>query len=154
MLKNLIFTLFLASSSAQAQEIDENNEAEAGSQTFESSERFDITQLPKGAEVVLPHPATTLVPLHLKVQVTPTDKKQLLKIGSFSEGSASSSFQLAIYDKNLSRVKYLTIRPGSFVVYHFKNLGRIQLVPKVSKTPLHRNTKLLLESNRPLGLSY
>ncbi len=152
MLKTWLFSLMFLVPSVGAQ--DQGWEDDLGPVMPEQAERFDITQLPKGASVVLPHPATTVSPLELKVQVTATDKKQLLKIGAWDESGSVRSFQLAIYDNNLSRVKYLTIKPGNFVLYHFKNLSTIQLVPNTPKDPALRTMKLLLESNRPLGVSY
>lgn len=122
--------------------------------TPEPVERFDILQLPKGASIVLPHPASTVIPLNLQVQVSATDKKQILKIGAVAEGGSNRPVQLAVYDKNQPRVKYLTVRPGSFVIYAFKNLNTLQLVPTNGKDPALRQTRLLLESDRPLGISY
>ncbi|HET9237589.1 MAG TPA: hypothetical protein VFO10_10080 [Oligoflexus sp.] len=120
----------------------------------EQAEHFDILQLPKGASVVLPHPAATLVPLNLKVQVSATDRKQILKIGAVSSQGSTQVVNLAIYDRYQSRVKYLKIKPGSFVIYAFKNLNSLQLVPQNAKAAGLQGTRLLLESNRPLGISY
>lgn len=135
---------------------DENISAgdELGPVMPEQAEHFDILQLPKGASVVLPHPAATLVPLNLKVQVSATDRKQILKIGAVSANGSTQTVDLAIYDNYQSRVKYLKIKPGSFVIYAFKNLNTLQLVPQNAKAAGLQGTRLLLESNRPLGVSY
>jgi hypothetical protein len=120
----------------------------------EQVDHFDITELPKGGSVTLPHPAATVVPLHLKVQVASTDKKQLLKISRLEQGAAEGNLIVAIFDSNLPRVKYLNIKAGNHALYHFKNLSTIQLVPQVKKSSNLRSTKLLLESNRPLTVGY
>ncbi|MDQ3233020.1 MAG: hypothetical protein M3Q07_14475 [Pseudobdellovibrionaceae bacterium] len=127
---------------------------DAGPVTPEQAEHFDIMQLPKGASVVLPHPASTIVPLNIKVQVSATDRKQILKITAINQGGSTKPVKLAIFDLYQSRVKYLDVRPGSFVIYAFKNLNSLQLVPQNSKDPALKQTRLLLESNRPLGVSY
>jgi hypothetical protein len=120
----------------------------------EQGEPFDILQLPKGASVVLPHPASTVVPLHLTVQVSATDRKQMLKIGAVSRTGSSKAVNIAVYDNYQPHVKYLTIKPGGFVIYSFKNLNTLRLVPQNGKDPGLQGTRLLLESNRPLGVSY
>jgi hypothetical protein len=153
-MKQLIAIISLSwASLLWAQDDNTENEADQSFMAPEQAEHFDILQLPKGASVVRPHPASTLVPLHVTVRVTATDKKQILKIGAISKGS-TKAVNLAVYDRYQPRVKYLSIRPGSFVLYSFKNLNTLQLVPQNSKDPGLQQTRLLLESNRPMGVSY
>ncbi len=155
MMRKLIILLSLGwGSLLSAQDENFGNSQELGPDLPEQAEHFDILQLPKGASVVLPHPASTLVPLNLKVQVSATDRKQILKIGAVSRTGSTKAVSIAVYDSYQSRVKYLDIRPGSFVIYSFKNLNTLQLVPQNIKDPALQGTKLLLESNRPLGVSY
>jgi hypothetical protein len=125
-----------------------------GNSLAEPAEHFDILQLSKGASVVLPHPASTLVPLNVKVQVTATDRKQILKIAAVSTNGSTQLVKIAVYDRYQSRVKYVNVRPGSFVLYAFNNLSTLQIVPQNIKHPGLSQTRLLLESNRPLGVSY
>jgi len=154
-MKQLILLISLVwSPGIWAQEDNAGNGQDFGNSTPEQSEHFDILQLPKGASVVLPHPASTLVPLNIKVQVTATDRKQILKIAAVSSSGSSQSVKLAVYDRYQSRVKYVDVRPGSFVLYAFKNLNTLQIVPQNIKHPGLSQTRLLLESNRPLGVSY
>jgi hypothetical protein len=155
MMRQLIVILSLAWTShlsAQDENISQNDEL--GPVMPEQAEHFDILQLPKGASVVLPHPAATIVPLNLKVRVSATDRKQILKIGAVSANGSTQTVNLAIYDSSQSRVKYLKIKSGSFVIYAFKNLNTLQLVPQNAKDPGVQGTRLLFESNRPLGVSY
>ena len=154
-MKQLILLISLALAPILwAQEENAGNGEDFGTAAPEPAEHFDILQLPKGASVVLPHPASTLVPLNLKVQVAATDRKQILKIGAVSANGSTQAVKLAVFDSYQSRVKYVDVRPGSFVLYAFKNLNTLQLVPQNSKHPGLSQTKLLLESNRPLGVSY
>jgi hypothetical protein len=155
MMKQLIAIISLSwASLLWAQDDATENEADSGFSAPEQVEYFDILQLPKGASVVRPHPASTLVPLHVKVRVTATDRKQILKIGAISSNGSTQAVNLAIYDRYQPRVKYLSVKPGSFVLYSFKNLNTLQLVPQNSKDPALRQTRLLLESNRPMGVSH
>lgn len=155
MMRQLIVILSLAwASLLSAQDENISQSDDLGPAMPEQAEHFDILQLPKGASVVLPHPAATLVPLNLKVQVSATDRKQILKIGAVSTSGSTQAVDLAIYDKYQSRVKYLKVKPGSFVIYAFKNLNTLQLVPQNAKAAALQGTRLLLESNRPLGVSY
>ena len=46
------------------------------------SDGFNISQMPQGHTITLPHPAITLVPLNLNVQLTSTDLPQTIKISN------------------------------------------------------------------------
>ncbi|WP_141734667.1 hypothetical protein [Oligoflexus tunisiensis] len=154
-MKQLIAIISLSwASLLWAQDDNIGNETDLGHVAAEPAEHFDILQLPKGASVVLPHPASTLVPLNVKVRVTATDRKQILKIGAISSNGSTKAVNIAVYDRYQPRVKYVSIRPGGFVLYSFKNLNTLQLVPQNSKDPGLRQTRLLLESNRPMGVGY
>ncbi|MCX6128066.1 MAG: hypothetical protein NTX25_03260 [Proteobacteria bacterium] len=148
-----IKTLYILSLLLRAASVQAQNEADdvAGPET---NEHFDITQIPKGTSITLPHPASIEVPLNLPVQVSASDKKQLLKISAIQTHGVPLPIRVAIFDKNQARVKYIKIQAPNFVVYHFKNLSTIQLVPQDSRNPGLQSTRLLLESNRPLGVSY
>jgi hypothetical protein len=155
MMRKLIVIFGLTwASLASAQDENIGPGGDQGLAAPEQAEHFDILQLPKGASVVLPHPASTVVPLNLTVQVSATDRKQILKIGALSRNGSTKAVKLAVYDNYQSRVKYLSIRPGSFVIYSFKNLNTLRLVPQNRRDPVLQGTRLLLESNRPLGVSY
>ena len=111
---------------------------------------FEISELPPGKSVTLPHPATTLVPLDTKVRLTATDRQQTLKLTSVS---SKKPFTLAIYDSLSEKVRYIKLRPGASMVYSFKGMNTIQVVPvKPKKERFSRQARLKVESNRPLGI--
>lgn len=118
---------------------------------------FDITELPKGKSVTLPHPATTVIPLPSTVILNSTDKDQTLKIIAVGKANGlAQPFDIAIFDSNSDRVRYITVREDSPVLYSFKSLGSIRLEAKFpsGRDDLAESTKLLVESNRPLGISH
>lgn len=121
------------------------------------AEGFDINELPVGHSVTLPHPATTLVPLSHSIKLTSSDMPQAIKLSSVYSGSGKAPIvKVAIYDANAQRVKYVDVRPGSHVLYTFKDLSSIRLVPDVAKGEkegVGRLTQLQIESNKPLGIS-
>jgi hypothetical protein len=154
MMRKLIILLSLTWASVLTAQEESISSLETGSMAPDQAEHFDIMQLPRGASVVLPHPASTLVPLNLNVQVSSTDRKQILKIGAVSRGASRKAVSLAIYDSHQTRVKYLKIKPGSFVIYPFRKLNSLRIVPQNHKDPALQGMRLLLESNRPMGVRY
>lgn len=109
---------------------------------------FDIMELPQGASVTLPSPATTLVPMATKYRVAPTDKAQVFRI---SAPAQSCTVKVQVFDKNSDEVKIATLRGGESMIYRFERLNgvRIQSAPAEKCVTL---TKLVLDSNRPLEI--
>jgi hypothetical protein len=121
----------------------------------EDYQPFDISEVPRGAVVTLPHPAYTLAPLALHLRAHPSDKKQVLKLSTLSLEGQSRAFRVAIFDRQSQHVRYLTLKPGAPVLYHFKGLNEIRIVPDIKPTESQwMKQRLLLESNRPLGVSH
>lgn len=115
----------------------------------EGDSPFDIRWLPKGADVTLPHPATTIVPLNLMHRVMPTDYDQVLKFTS----QGSCVIRITVYDNAAPRARTLDIRGGETMIYHFRKLSTIRVNAEeetASKCP--QTASLTLESNRPLGI--
>ena len=121
----------------------------------EDFEPFDLTELPQGVMVTLPHPAQTVAPVSLQLQVQASDRAQVLKLTTLSTQGTSQKLKLAIYDQAAKGVQRFTLNPGATMLYHFKSLRPVRIVSEPALTPAQaKNQKLLLESNRPLGVSH
>ncbi len=119
---------------------------------------FDILKLDKGAEVTMPQPATTIIPIDARVQLRSTDKDQSIsmKLVHTSNGQIPN-IKVAIFDKNQKRVQYISLQKGSGSVYPLKNLSTISLVgekPKKFNEKDLEHLKIQIESNRPLGVTH
>lgn len=116
-------------------------------------EPFDVSELPPGAQLTLPHPAQMMAPLSMHLEVQANDRAQVLKLST--QGS-QAAVPLVIFDRHSQRTRRVTLKSGSSVVYHFKSLHPIRIVPDLSALPPAQRSepKILLESNRPLGISY
>ncbi len=109
---------------------------------------FDILELPAGASVTLPSPATTLVPLFQYYRVNPTDHAQVFRI---SAPPKTCAVKVQVFDKSSEEVKMATLKAGESLIYRFERFNGV----RVKASPLsHCNylTKLVLESNRPLEI--
>ncbi len=116
---------------------------------FAASDAFLITELPTGKSVTLPHPALTLIPLSESVRLTSTDSTQTIKISLANP--VPGAYKIAIFDPNSAGVKYLKIQKNAAAMYTFRDLSTIQLVPQnINNT---QGAQLMIESNRPLGIS-
>ena len=116
---------------------------------------FDLNDIPKGASVTLPQPATVVIPLSQRVTLTATDMPQTLKLSPAHTKNKLFNKELvvAVYDSNLDRVKYLKLDPKMPTLYRFHSLGSIALVPKTSAKGGNRNLRLVVESDKPLEIS-
>lgn len=117
---------------------------------FNTEGPFDIAQLPKGASVTLPSPATTFVPVSEYYRLAPTDKAQVFRISAPANGC---SVEVKVFDKKSDDVKILTLQAGQSMIYRFERLNGV----RVHATPLHKckmMTKLIVDSNRPLELGF
>ncbi len=116
---------------------------------------FDLNVLPQGAEVTLPQPAVVFVPLATRVTLSATDNPQSLKMTTHSlSKSKMTALELAVYDPNSERVRYLTINPDVPYVYSFKGLSSVMIITKVKHAPPARSRQVLrIESDRSLKIA-
>ncbi len=122
----------------------------------EGFEPFDVQVLPPGKELTLPHPAYMMAPLTMQLQVQANDRAQVLKLSTLAKSGNTKPLPIAIYDRQSMRVRRFTLQSGISVIYHFRSLNPIRIVPDLAAVPQadRSEQKILLESNRPLGISY
>lgn len=114
---------------------------------------FNLSSMPKGAEITLPYPATTSMALNDRITVSATDNPQSIKIISrlLNHKKSAKNIDIAIYDRNSERVKYITIKPDVPYIYSFKGLSSIVIIPK---TPVSRSGHVLqIESDKSLKIA-
>lgn len=114
---------------------------------------FNLSSMPKGSEITLPYPATTSVTLNDRITVSATDNPQSIKIVSrlLNNKKPAKNIDIAIYDRNSERVKYITIKPNVPYIYSFKGLSSIVIVPK---TPVDQSGHVLqIESDKSLKIA-
>lgn len=115
---------------------------------------FNLSSMPKGAEITLPYPATTSMTLNDRVTVSATDNPQSIKIMSrlLNHKKPAKNIDIAIYDRNSERVRYITIKPNVPYIYSFKGLSSIVIVPQ---TPTDRRNwhVLQIESDKSLKIA-
>ena len=96
---------------------------------------FPVEQMPVGSEVTVPPTAKTTAPLGSRIKVTSTDSPQTIRIVPIGDGATfPSSINLAIFDKNQERVKYVTVKPNEPFLYSFKGLSTIGIQPSLTKS--------------------
>lgn len=123
------------------------------STAFAVNGTFDIRMLPPGKAVTLPHPATTQVPVQSKVNLTSTDLPQTLKVmASSPHGKPMQPLVLHIVDTHTQAVQYVKVDPRNPVLYSFKALKPVVLIPKPLAAHVRDGVVLTIESNRPLGV--
>lgn len=127
------------------------------SSSFAKINGFDLMRLPKGKNVILPNPAITYVPVTSRVFLSSTDTPQSIKISSVNiKKGRARTIKIAIFDKNLNRVKYLFLKPGMNYLYNFSDISSITVIPEiplgVSKKILS-NYKIKIESDKPLQIT-
>ena len=111
---------------------------------------FQLSDIPKGKEITLPNPATTIVsPVHA-FHVASTDNGQTLKL-SLEGGSTRDKLSIKIFDRKQENVVYFKLSKVSPVVYSFKGIDRIRIVPS---TKGRTRSKIKVESNRPLTIGH
>ena len=114
---------------------------------------FHLNVLPRGAEVTLPQPAVVYVPLATRVTLSATDRPQSLKMTAHSLNKRpATALELAVYDPNSERVRYLTIKSDVPYVYSFKGLSSIMIITKAKDTT-HRRQVLRIESDKSLKIA-
>lgn len=122
------------------------------------TDQFDLGSLPPGAQVTLPRAAKILAPVSATVSLTSTDMPQTVSVTPIiSDTKKIPSIRLAIFDSRQSRVRYVQVKPGSPMLYSFRRLGTIQIVPQI--TPTMRTAmnmgqlRLKIESDKPVNVS-
>ena len=124
-----------------------------GSTTILATKGFHLNVLPRGSEVTLPQPAVVYVPLDTRVTLSATDRPQSLKLTAHSLNKRpATALELAVYDRNSERVRYLTIKSDVPYVYSFKGLSSIMIITKAKNTT-HRRQVLRIESDKSLKIA-
>lgn len=115
---------------------------------------FDINQIPKGKSITLPPPARSVISVPSTLTLTATDRKQTIKLSSLHRSGPRSQVKVGIFNTGSERVRYVTLKPGSPVIYTFSNLETIRLESQFleASTKLSK-MKMVLESNRPLQIT-
>ena len=113
---------------------------------------FKLSDIPKGKEITLPNPASTQASPYSPFYVAATDRDQTIKL-SLEGGYARERIKIGLYDKNLEKAVYFTLTKNSPVVYSFKSIDRIRIIPKPRKDVRIRS-KIIVESNRPLTIGH
>lgn len=115
---------------------------------------FHIDRLPKGKNVTLGRPATTVVPLDQRIQLTATDIPQSISFRAVNtENGAAQTIKISIFDGEAERVKYVDVKPGTPFLYTFKELGAITVIPK-GTGPVAHGLSLQVESDKPLEIAH
>lgn len=122
------------------------------------NDQFDVTSMPQGSQVTLPRAAKILAPLSVPVRLSSTDSPQTVSLGSQTKGAGKiSPFKIAIHDPRQDRVRYVDIKPGASVLYTFRGLSTIQIIPQISatqRTAINMNQmRLRIESDKPVNIS-
>jgi hypothetical protein len=114
---------------------------------------FDINQVPKGKSITLPPPALSVISLPATLTLKATDRKQTIKLSTLHSSGPSSQVKVGIFTAGSDRVRYVTLKPASPVIYTFSKLETIRLESQLVKeaTKLSK-MKMVLESNRPLQI--
>ena len=115
---------------------------------------FDVDRLPKGANVTIPRPATTLVKPGGRVVLTATDIPQTLSFKPVSvQGAAvaaAGTLHVSIYDPHAERVQHVELKPGTPFLYNFKELfDSITVLPEGGG-----GAALEVESDKPLQIAH
>ncbi len=119
-------------------------------------EGFYIEKLPVGANVTMVQPATTFVPVTERVMLTATDLPQTISLKTINiNGQKAQEVRVAIYDRNLDRVKYVTIKPDSSFLYTMNSYDSVSVVPQIPKQYAEKlkSMKLQVESDKPLDVA-
>ena len=112
---------------------------------------FPVEQMPVGSEVTVPPTAKTTAPLGWGIKITSTDSPQTIRIVPIGNGSTfPASINLAIFDKNQDRVKYVTVKPNEPFLYSFRGLSTIAIQPSLAKTQASAaiGVRMQLESDK------
>ncbi len=132
--------------------------ATISSEIATGNDQFDVGTMPQGSQVTLPRAAKILSPLSVPLRLSSTDTPQTLSFVSQSTGKKQlPPIKIAIFDPRQDRVRYVDLKPGSPVLYTFRGLSTIQVVPQI--TPTLRTAmnlgqlRLRIESDKPVSIS-
>lgn len=115
---------------------------------------FPLEKLPKGKNVTIPRPATTIVNLPERVTFTATDMPQSLSFRPISaRGGVPRPVHLSIFDRGADRVQHADVQPGTPFLYNFKNLQPITVVVEGGSSS-GRGLTLQVESDKPLEIAH
>lgn len=115
---------------------------------------FRFSELPSGANVTLPKPATTYLAPQDQARLTATDIPQSIKLSSVNtRGSKAADIDIVIFDRNMKEIKRVVIRPKAPFIYNFQALESISLKTESLSGAGNRSQFVLIESDKPLELS-
>ncbi len=130
-----------------------------------SAEEFHAESLPHGSDVTVPGNTQTLVDLSTRVFLSATENVQTIRFSPIAlHGKIPTSIDLAIFDSNQTRVKYIKVSPATPFLYSFKKMASIAVIPQKiinsslsSSIPTQINTDsqtvLAVESDKALKIS-
>lgn len=115
---------------------------------------FFLQELPKGANVTLPRPALTMVPVGTAVELSSTDLPQIVRLSTVPGAKGTRpEVQVKIYDTQQDQVVELVVRHPHSVVYAFKSLNSIRILSVPKDKRAAATAQLRIESNKPLGIA-
>ena len=116
---------------------------------------FNIDQLPSGKAVMLPHSTPPLIPMGRDISVASTEKSQTIMLTAIYGGSQPApTIRLSIHDPHAPKAKNIDVKVGSPVLYAYKTIGPIRLVPAILGDKSKAGSMLLkVESAAPLDVS-
>lgn len=115
------------------------------------SRTFNPLQMPKGAKVTLPQPATMKMPIDMTVQLGATDRAQALSLLALGKGA--KPIRVKINDLTLNTTKIIHLFPGRPVFYNYTSLSTVRLEAS-SEGKNSTSRQVQIESNRPLEISH
>ena len=118
------------------------------------AEDFHAAILPNGSDVTVPGNTQTLVELSTRITLSATEKIQTVRFSPVGrQGNIPSTIDLAIFDRNQSRVKYIKISPATPFLYSFKEMASIAVIPQKLSSSSDSQTMLAVESDKALKIS-
>ena len=118
------------------------------------AEEFHAAVLPNGTDVTVPGNTQTLVELSTRVTLSSTENIQTVRFSPIGiQGKIPTVINLAIFDQNQSRVKYIKIAPTTPFLYSFKKMSSIAVVPQKINSSTASQTILAIESDKALKIS-
>lgn len=120
------------------------------SQAAHGSRSFKVAQLPLGKSLTLPRPALMQVGQDMKITLNSQDLPQTVKFSLASSGVGKMG--VTIFDEEGKLTKEFVLKKRDTILYSFQRLTNIKVVT-TGATKKARSLQLLIESNKPLGVS-
>ena len=120
------------------------------SEAAHGSRPFKVAQLPSGKSLTLARPALMQVGQDMKITLNSQDLPQTVKFSLATSGVGKMG--VTIYDDEGKLTKEFVLKKRDTTLYTFQKLTNIKVVT-MGATKKARGLKLLLESNKPLGIS-